>query len=479
MSDEGIENILFLPGHRLEMPSLLFRGDNPAITPYFGLVNYGPYEMPPLHRKNIIILHPKNAEFEAIASKVKEALSNGYGRYFPGGFADIFGIDIDFRLQEIDRYDLYSYKMTAKKYYNEFSRECSNIDECFPVLLMNKVPKGLYESLYTEVKYVFSINGIPTQVITYETFSDTMRFKWSIFPLALQIFVKMGGVPFILYNRLDLPKDEAVVIIGLGLSKIHLPNRERRYVGFALAFEADGRWRLMKWSPQPYSRGKLADMLRKLIQDAVDDVLRTYAVPKPKKIHIIIHYSGKNVSVWEEEYLKKAAIELEYIQNIKVIPYIVKIQESMYRTYDEENLCLDTDGKPTYLTNVGTVIRLKDDLFMLNTTGCTLVQSTMGGIIQKPNAQGSPSPLIVSIKRLNGIEYKLDDVELIKSVFYMARMNYTSINNPVSKLPMSTKYSKLLAYVTARLSYRYYEEEENIDINSLIPDKLKKVLWFI
>jgi len=479
MSDEGLENVLFLPGHQLEMPSLLFRGDNPAITPYFGLVKYGPYEMPLLQRKNVIILYPKNNEFKAVANKVKEALNNGYGRYFPGGFSNIFGIDVDFKLQEIDGYDLYNYRQTARRYYDAFIRECPSVDECFPILLMNKVPKGLYESLYTEIKYLFSVNGIPTQVITYETFSDTKLFKWSIFPLALQIFVKMGGIPFILYNRLDLPRDETVVIIGLGLSKIRLPNQERKYVGFALTFEADGRWRLMKWSPQPYSRARLAPMLGKLIHDTVDDVLRTYAVPSPKKIHIIIHYSGKNVSVWEEEYLKKAAMELEYIQNIKVIPYIVKIQESMYRTYDEENPCPDNDGKLTYLTNVGTVIRLKRDLYMLNTTGCTIIQSIRGGRYQKPNAQGSPSSLLVSIKRLDKVEYQLDDVELIKSVFYMARMNYTSINNPVSKLPMSTKYSKLLAYITARLSHRYYEEEESIDINSLIPDNLKKVLWFI
>ena len=479
MNNKGVENLLFLPGHRLQMPSLLFQGGNPAITPYFGLVNYGPYEMPPLHRRNIIILHPKNNEFKALANKVKVALKNGYGRYFPGRFSNIFGMDVDFELIEIDRYDLHRYKETAREYYDIFIRECPNIDECFPILLTNKVPKGFYESLYTEIKYLFSINGVPTQVITYETFSDNKSFKWSIFPLALQVFVKMGGIPFILYNRLDLPKDEVVIIVGLGLSKIRLPDRERRYVGFALTFEANGRWRLMKWSPQPYSRTRLAQMLRKLVHDAVDDVLKTYAVPKPKKIHIIVHYSGKNVSVWEEEYFKKVAIELEYIQNIKVIPYIVKIQESMYRTYDEENPCPDNDGRPTYLTNVGTVIKLKDDLYLLNTTGCTLVQSTRGGIIQKPNAQGSPSPIIVSIKRLDEIEYQLDDVELIKSVFYMARMNYTSINNPVSKLPMSTKYSKLLAYVTARLSHRYYEEEENIDINSLVPDKLKKVLWFI
>ncbi len=475
-----LDNVLFLPGHYLSIPKLVFRGDVPALSPYYGLTVYGPYELPSNPPKTIVILYPNNDSFRDVATKIKDALEEGYKRYFPEGFTRIFDVDVSFEVidTDINKYNMLKPETTAEEYYKKYVEVCSNVNDCFPIIVMNKVPRGLYESLYTEVKYRFTIEGVPSQVVTYETFSDENLFRWSIFPLALQVFVKMGGIPFLLYDRLNISEDEVAMIIGVGLSKIRMQTREARYVGFALAFEANGRWRLIKWSPQPYSRDGLPHMLRTLIHDVVDDVLRNYAVEKPSKIHVIIHYSGKNISVAEENAVRNACQKIRQIQNIDVVPYVVKIQESMYRLYDEDSPCIDSNNQPTYLVKVGTAIRLKEDLYLLHTTGCVTVQTGKGDIKFKPNAHGAPSPLIVSIKRLQGVRYELDNVELVKSVLYMARMNYASINNPVSKLPISIKYSKVLAYITARIAYKLSKDGIS-DINSLIPERLKRILWFI
>ncbi|WP_333639389.1 Piwi domain-containing protein [Pyrobaculum aerophilum] len=468
--------MILLPRYRLEMPRLLFRGGNPAITPYYGLVKYGPYETPALRFEKVVIL--SSSEFKTIAMKVKDALKEGIEQLFPGGFARIFGLDVDFELIEVKKYDIYEYKNTAEEFYRVFYNECQDSSTCFPVILINKTPRGLYESLYIELKYKFAIDGIPTQIITYETFSDEQKFQWSIFPLATQIFVKMGGVPFILGDRLNVSNDEGTIFIGVGLSRTRLPDKEVRYIGYALAFEENGKARLLKWSSYIYSRELLAEMLRKLIQDTVDEMLQSYPIDRFQKIHIIIHYSGKNISTLEEEYLRKAASEIKTIRNIYVIPYVVKIQESMYTLYDEENQCPDiSSGNPTYLIDSGTAIRLKEDLFLLFTTGCALVEMR-GTILKRPNAQGSPSPLIVSIKRLENAKYQLNDIELIKSVFFMTRMNYASINNPISKIPITVKYSKLLAQFTAKLVHANIDSRE-VNIDSIMPNSLKKVLWFI
>lgn len=474
-----LNNALFLSVYYLSLPNLAFRANLPALSSYYGLINYGPYELPPRPKKTIAILYPDDNSFEHIATKIKDALEKGFKGYFPGGFAKIFDVDIDFVTAKIDssRYNMLEPEVTAEEYYNKYAEICKDQDDCFPVLLINKVPRGLYKSLYTEVKYKFTDEGIPSQVATYEVFSDEDLFKWSIFPLALQIFVKMGGTPFLLHDRLNIPEDEVAMIIGVGLSKIHLQAEEARYIGFATAFEANGQWRLIRWSPHPYNKNELPTMLKTLISDVIDDVLSRYTIKKPSKIHAIVHYSGKNISVAEECAMKDACYEIKQIQNINVIPYIVKIQESMYRLYDEESPCYDSNNNPTYLVRVGTTIKLKENLYLLNTTGCIAVQTGKGDIIFRPNTHGSPSPLIVSIKRLKGIEYELDDIELVKSVLYMARMNYGSINNPISRLPISTKYSRVLAHMAARFMYKLGGGSG--DINSLIKDRIKRTLWFI
>uniref|UniRef100_A0A7C4FFY4 Piwi domain-containing protein n=1 Tax=Ignisphaera aggregans TaxID=334771 RepID=A0A7C4FFY4_9CREN len=480
MSGISLENMLLLPSRNLDISRLVFGGEVPAISPYYGLIMYGPYELPPKPPRSIILLYPNNNEFKDVATKIIGALKDGYKGYFPGGFTNIFQLDIDLERIDVDftKYDMLNPKATTEAFYNRFLEVCKDVNSCFPVIMMNRVPRGLYESLYTGVKYRFTIEGIPSQVVTYEVFSDENRFKWSTFPLALQIFVKMGGTPFLLYDRLNIPEDEVAIIIGVGLSRVRLQDKESRYIGFALAFEANGRWRLIKWNQQPYRKEMLPQMLRTLIHNVVYDVLDKYVVKKPRKIHVIVHYSGKNVSVAEENALRDACQRIGQVLNIDVIPYLVKIQESMYRLYNEDSPCIDSDGQPTYLVRVGTVISLKEDLYLLQTTGCVLVQTSKGQIIFRPNAQGAPSPIIVSIKRLQEVRYELNDIELVKSVLYMARMNYASINNPVSRLPISVKYSKLLAYMTAKLAYKLNQVGGD-NINSLIPDRLKQVLWFI
>ncbi len=471
---------LFLEGYQLKTPYLLFKGDSTALTPYYGLSVYGSYELPPKPPKSILILYPDSQHFKDIAEKIVKNLDNGFYKYFPRGFREIFEVDVDFDIipVEYNKYHLDRPSTTTEAFYGKFIETCGDTRKCFPIIFINKVPRGLYESSYINIKYRFTMEGIPTQVITYESFSDEKIYKWSIFPLALQIFVKMGGVPFLLHEHLSIPVNETAIIMGFGLTRIHLPDREVKYVGFALAFEINGRWRLIKWSPSPYSRDNLPQMLKKLLVDVLDKVIGEYAVNQPEKIHLIIHYSGKNVRVSEEDAIKSACLEIEKIHNITVIPYIVKIQPSMFRIYEEANECPDVMGRPTFLVNVGTVIKLKEDLYLLHTTGCVNVQTRSGEVISKPNAHGAPSPLIVSIKRLEGINYELEDKELIKSVFYMCRMNYAAINNPVSKIPITVKYSKLLAYLTLKLALK--QSRNNIqDINLLVPQELKQKLWFI
>ncbi|MEM1900118.1 MAG: Piwi domain-containing protein [Zestosphaera sp.] len=484
MNRDDVVPPLVLQADYLETPMLLFGGDALALSSYVGLVTYGPLELPSQPPKSLIILYPGKSEFKNVAVKVKDALENGYKRYFPRSFKTIFRVDVDLELVEIDtsKYSLHRSDETATEYYTKFIEVCGDKDECLPMILMNKVPEGLEMSLYTEVKSKFTLSGIPIQVFTYETFSDQEKFRWSVFPLALQIFVKMGGVPFVLKgDSLSIPEDEKVLILGLGLSKVSLRQKEATYVAFTTVFESNGRWRLIKWSPQPYNRGLLIQLIRNTIVNTVDEVLSNYLVSKPVKLHVIVHYSGKNISVDEETVLMSACQDLRQVRGIDVKPYIVKIQESMYVSYDTENECIK-DRVPTNLPNVGTVIKLKDDLYLLYTAGCVTVQTPEGGVICRPNARGSPSPLIVSIKRLEGVKYELKDLDLIKSVFLMARMNYMSINNPVSKLPITVKYTKSLAYMTHKILgsiVRGHSERASASIDSLIPERLKNKLWFI
>jgi argonaute-like protein implicated in RNA metabolism and viral defense len=98
---------------------------------------------------------------------------------------------------------------------------------------------------------------------------------------------------------------------------------------------------------------------------------------------------------------------------------------------------------------------------MLFTIGCLHV-----GTRFRPTGLGTPSPILVSIKDI-GQEKRLDDKTLVKSVFNICRMNYTSINNPVNRSPATVSYALDIAYMMGRLGIRQ------------IPEEISRRPWFI
>ena len=82
----------------------------------------------------------------------------------------------------------------------------------------------------TKAKSAFAQLGIPTQMVTAELIEGyDNQFGWSVANIALALFAKLGGVPWLI----ETPPGEDDLIIGIGKADIRRPDGTERLFGYA------------------------------------------------------------------------------------------------------------------------------------------------------------------------------------------------------------------------------------------------------
>jgi len=274
----------------------------------------------------------------------------------------------------------------------------------------------------------------------------------------------MGGVPYVLNRGIvsGESQDYSVFIMGLGISQ-H-PLYKNRGVGFITVFDNKGAWYFMN-AKTVLMRKDYEDLrvkLSELLRSAINEIYKLYG---NRNIILIIHYSGKDISSREENAIKDAINKVNESGGFVAV-YVLKIKDSNIAIWEMRN------GEYTY-PPVGTVFRLKQDLYLLVTSGCFNEDKTDCNI-----RRGLSRPIIISRHRNiepegASEEFNITDRDLLATVFGMCRLNYNAVQNPVSREPITTRYSREIAWLTLRL-----KEDFDVDISG-VQNKLRYIMWFI
>jgi hypothetical protein len=421
--------------------------------------------------KSIIVLFDNNLD-AATKKKVKmfvEHLKDGLEerQIFPG-FNAIYRTNIDIELVAFDHsgYD------NPGKIYEAFNSACSDVTKCFPVIILPRVHRSLYDSMYYRTKAEFLKQDVTSQVFTIDLLKDKKNYRWSLLPTSIQIFTKMGGVPYILERGIIDSPDIQVFIMGLGIS-YHPLYKEQR-VGYVLIFDESGDWQFLEAgsiTSEDMESGEDIDTLAEKIAGLLNTAITKLANKiQAERAILIIHYSGKEISSREESAIAKALQELKLSQKILAV-YVLKIKKSDIAIYDLESP-FKINGSKTGYPEIGTVFKLKPYVYLLVTTGYFEVNGKVKGNIRR----GLPSSLIISrhreMEKINEDKTEINDESLLDSVFGLCRLNYASVQNPVSTEPITTRYSREIAWLTLRL-------QEATKSKSEFATAFRTRMWFI
>ncbi|MCW5959621.1 MAG: hypothetical protein KIS76_05615 [Pyrinomonadaceae bacterium] len=124
---------------------------------------------------------------------------------------------------------------------------------------------------YYKCKYEFTKHKIPTQFLTYAT----VKNKFSIQNLALQIFSKLGGIPW----RVK-PKNQDCLIIGLGqannIEKKGGRNVITKYFAYSVLLDSSGIYKSLKVVSEADNKSTYLDSLGKNLIDIFKEYGNNY-----------------------------------------------------------------------------------------------------------------------------------------------------------------------------------------------------------
>jgi hypothetical protein len=369
---------------------------------------------------------------------------------------------------------------------NEVEKEKSSSGrEVFPIVIIPKDSKLNPFSPYYRIKAELLSHNLVSQIVNVETISNPNTLRNSLLSIYVQLFVKAGGVPYLVSNSYILSDvNEYNIIIGYSLSRD--PIRHKNAVGSIIVYNRVGQWLASEFvlDELPFNNKDKLDYYKQSLEDAL---MRAYKVAVNKnvvrssqKVNVIVHYRGKELSTKEEQVILET---IKKFRELNSSVYVLKIQQSDIILSATSKDYLDPDMYPP----TGYYAKLLPDTFILQTVGkhLELKPRKDGKLSGNIVSGGTAKPILVSIKRFGDNEnLELDSarreqlsIGLLSTVFALARINYVSVYKYLNSEPVTTRYARELAYIISRLGSKEIDGE--MALRALKDGLLRDKMWFI
>jgi len=138
------------------------------------------------------------------------------------------------------------------------------------------------EKIYFEAKYRLLSYAIPLQVISAQLIQRRDQFKWSVSNIALQIFTKLGGIPWKV-----CPAYDNCLIIGIGQAHRMGVAGIQKYFAYCVATDSSGLYKKIAVLSHTNSRTDyIADLKRSLVREMLTTNSSSYT-------HCVLHVPFK------------------------------------------------------------------------------------------------------------------------------------------------------------------------------------------
>ena len=315
--------------------------------------------------------------------------------------------------------------------YNNFKDKLEEISSNINFIIISIFPSK-EEKFYYELKNYCLIKNIPLQTIHIETIANENKLKWSVSGIALQMFTKLGGVPWIVETQ-----NNNCLIAGIGQSIERTEENISRFFAYSVLLEASGKFLKI----EPLADANTKDGFLKAVADNIKRIL-----DENKKYQKIIFHVPEKI---KKETVKKIEEILKGSQqNAKL--YILRINDdSRFFGYDLNNNSL--------IPFESSYIQLSENEFLVWTEGLNYHNP-------RPLKRYG-NPLYIQFFYSNQQNY--DKELLLQDILNLSGANYRGFN--AKALPVSLYYPKLISNF-----YKHFKEIKLDQIN-VETDKL----WFI
>ena len=435
--------------YRLTQEKFRF-GNGASIDRFRGLHQYGPLATLPTEREPIFgFVFPK--EYRNLANKLYGALKNGVGyfRGMPSSFRVPLSKSQVFQISDFSISERLSSREEARRYADAVIGWSINkgISPDLFFVLHPKTSDWLDQTPYYECKANLLKEGFLSQHVTTELIENRSQFEWSVANIALQVFAKLGGTPWVL----DATTAQRELILGVGSSSLYDPtNRQlRRYIGFTSCFSGNGDFRFLSFTKPARSRDEYLHSLKMVVREALEITSRDNQVPDRFTLHL-------PKEAGREEYAAVAGA----IQEAEGVPEDTRVQ--IVRVNESSSILAVNPDSADGIPNRGSVVQLGDREYMVYTEG-----------LEERQVWRHRTPTCLRVMPQNSAISVADAEELVAQAFRISQVNWRGFN--AGSKPITTLYGGLIARVISHVP-------ANV-VQSLYTEKARAVLerrmWFL
>jgi len=282
----------------LSNPPLNFNYGSPTIATHAarGLTQHGPYDRLTTRtsKVNALVLCP--AALVKEGTRLRAALSSGVERF--QGLQDRFSLDsLTIELRQFDDDTSQGYADAAQEATRPATTTGQAPDIVYVITRQEDRVAGPGANRYLAAKAVLANAGMASQAVTAETLHQADNsFQWTADQIALQSYVKIGNIPYVLHD----PSGVRELVLGVGRHDIRRATGPEQLFGVAAAFRQDGDFLFAGSTAPVVPKEDYEDKLSELIADFIERFNQSQGAPPERVvIHLFKRTGWREVSAVE------------------------------------------------------------------------------------------------------------------------------------------------------------------------------------
>jgi hypothetical protein len=264
--------------------------------------------------------------------------------------------------------------------------------------------------------------GIVSQHVTVDLLDNPNQLQWSAAEIALQMFVKLGGIPWIVQSKQSRPS----IVIGVGVSHILGPDRRpsERVVAFATCLSSTGPLAFSTVSRVTEARQDYLASLQETVELGIRRAIDQGKLPGSIVIHMSKMFRRDEIQAVEAGVVSSGVRE-------SVPCYVVTLSR------ESDFVCVDTDN-PVAAPPRGLLVELDSQQRLLYTEGA-----------EDRDALGYRVPTAIRVRSTNVDDPHVMD-GILDDVLQLSRVNYRGFHSHAS--PATLSYASLIANFLSHLN---------------------------
>lgn len=374
----------------LKTPTFIF---DHAVTktnnfnPDTGLTNFGPYDSITFDIKTPNILCICNKSNRGVFTNFLSSLKDGLpqSRFFQKGLQRKYDLqDVFFNIREIQDF-------TVDEYLNAIRSE----DENKPHLAIIEIPAVFkrYDDRnnpYYAIKAKLLSLEIPVQYVTSEIIKSHNEFILN--SLALQMYAKMGGIPWVLPSQRSVDRE---IVIGIGHSWLrknqYARAEQNRVVGITTFLSSDGQYLLADKVKDVAFENYFTELLRSL-KNSIQRLSNEQGWSEGETVRLIFHIF-KPIKNTEFDVISQLVREISQYK-IK-FAFVTISQHHPNMLFD-----INQSGVQKFGNTIGAFIPNRASNIFLDSETC--IVQMLGPSELKTAKQGMSKPIQIKIRTPQG-----------------------------------------------------------------------------